>query len=143
MEIREAKDLELHKISEIMFEGLARPPYNVKKLRNIADSLDFYFRIGRVYVAIINGEIAGVLIFKKEIYWEGPAFVIVDLIVKDEFDGKNVGNDFMEFLESEAKRNKIVSIYFSTNRSNKAIEFYKKYGFKEEKDTIFMRKKLG
>ena len=75
MKIRKAKKSELKEIALLMKKELGKPPYNEKEsINNVIKSLAFYFKIGEIYVYLIEKEIAGVVVFKIEQYWEGKVF---------------------------------------------------------------------
>ena len=143
MKIRKATKRDLKEIAKLMKEEFSKPPYNEKALLNaVIKSLNFYFRLGKVYVATENNEILGITVFKIEQYWEGPVVIIEDLAVKQEFKRQGIGKKLTDFIESYAKKKKIKSIYFSTNKKSDAVKFYQKQGYKLGKNTVFMRKKL-
>ena len=48
----------------------------------------------------------------------------------------------MKFVEKYAKKKKAKFILFDTHKKSKAIQFYKKLGYKQNKNIIFMGKKL-
>ena len=142
MKIRKAKKSELKEIALLMKKELGKPPYNEKEsINNVIKSLAFYFKIGEIYVYLIEKEIAGVVVCKIEQYWEGKVIIIEDLIVKHEFKRKGIGKELMKFVEDYAKKKKIKSIYFSTNKDAEAVGFYEKIGYVKSNKTIFMRKK--
>jgi len=143
MKIRKAKKKELKDIIKIMLIEFSKPPFNEKDDFNSAiRSLRFYFKLGRIYVALIDKEIIGVIVFKIEQYWEGRILIIEDLAVKEEFKKQGVGKNLMGFVEDYAKNKSIKRILFTTDKRSKAISFYKKLGYKEEKNRISMTKKI-
>ena len=126
-----------------MLEEFTKPPFNEKaSLNAVLKSLYFYFRIGRAYVAIIEKKIRGVVVFKVEQYWEGSVIIVEDLAVKEGFKKQGVGKTLMSEVETYAKKNKIKSIYFSTNRKSSAVKFYQKHGYKLRKDVVSMENKI-
>jgi len=143
MKIRKATKKDLKEIGKLMLEEFSKPPFSEKSsIKSVLKSLNFFFKIGAIYLAEIKKEIAGAIVFKKEIFWEGEVYLIEDLAVKENFKGKGVGKKLMDFIESKAKKNKIKSIYFLTSKKSKAVEFYKNLGYKIGKNTISMGKKL-
>ncbi|MBS3152399.1 GNAT family N-acetyltransferase [Candidatus Woesearchaeota archaeon] len=134
MKIVKATRKNIKEIAEILFEEFKKPPFNEKVSFNaVLKSLDFYFKIGNVYTAINESEIAGVVIFKIEQYWEGQVIIIEDLAVKEIFKNYNVNKILINKVESYAKNKHIRSIYFSTNKKSSALKIYKKQGYKLEK----------
>jgi len=140
--IRKANSKDIREIAKLMLEEFKKPPFNESaSLNAVFKSLKFYFKIGKVYVAIENG-IIGVVAFKVEQYWEGPVIIIEDLAVKDKFKKQNIGKILMNNIENYAKKNKIKIIRFKTNKKSSAVKFYQKYGYKIRKDVVSMEKKF-
>ena len=126
-----------------MKKELARPPFNERaNLNSISKSLDFYFKIGKIYAVKEKKEIIGVVVFKKEQYWEGKVIIIEDLVVRNRFQGEGIGKTLLRYVEDYAKKEKIKAILFTTNKKSNAVKFYKKLGYKTEKDKIYMRMNL-
>jgi len=143
MKIVKANKNFLKEIGTLMKRELAKPPFNEKKsLKNIVKSLNFYMQIGKIYIVIIDKKIVGVIVFKKEQYWEGPVIIIEDLVVKQEFNSKGIGKNLIQYVESIAKKEKVKSINFKTHKKSKTIKFYNKRGYKKDKNALQMYKIL-
>jgi len=143
LKIKKATRKDIKEIGKLMLEEFSKPPFNERvSLNSVIKSLNYDFKIGKIYIAVESKEIIGVVNFCIEQYWEGSVIIIEDLAVKEEFKKKGIGKSLMEFVEEFARKNKIGAIYFSTNKKSKAVRFYEKLGYKVEKDTIFMGKKL-
>ncbi len=143
MKIRKATRKNLKEIGILMKKEFSKPPFNEKdSMKNVLKSLNFYHKIAEIYFAEENKEIIGVLVFQIEQWWEGPIIIIQDLVVKKDFQKQNVGKDLMKFVEKYAINKKAKQIYFETNKKSRAIKFYKKSGYKINKDRISMSKKL-
>ena len=143
MKIRKATSKDYKQIANLMNEEFSRPPFNEKSnLNAILKSIKFFHKIGNINLAVENKEIVGVVVFKQEQYWEGPAILIEDLAIRRDFQKKGIGTLLMKDLEKRAKKKKINSIYFLTHKKSSAIIFYKKLGYKQSKNTVFFRKKL-
>lgn len=120
-----------------------KPPFKDKApLSSVLKSLKFYMRIGEIYVAVVKKEIVGVVVFKKEQFWEGPVLIIEDLAVKEEFKKQGIGKKLMDYIKAYSKKRKIKSISFSTHKKSDAVKFYQRYGYKLDKNRISMVKKL-
>jgi len=143
MKIRKVKNKDIREIAKLMLEEFRKLPFNEKAtLNSVIKSLNFYFKIGKVYVSIVNKKISGIVIFKIEQYWKGPVIIIEDLAIKEEFKKHGIGKMLMNKVESYARKSKIEAILFSTNRKSSAVKFYKKHGYKVRKDIISMEKKI-
>lgn len=143
MIIRKATNKDVKEIAKLMLREFRKPPFNEKvSINAVLKSLKFYFKIGKVYVAVNKDEIVGVTVFKIEQYWGGPVIIIEDLAVKEEFKKQKIEKKIIQQIEDYAKINKISSISFSTHKKSPTVKLYNKYGYKTEKDTLFMKKKL-
>ena len=144
MKIRRAKKKDLNEIGKLMKKEFSKPPFNEKdSIKSILKSLNFYYKKAEIYLAEKNKKIIGVLVFQIEQWWEGKAFIIQDLAVEKEFQNQDVGKSLMEFMEKYAINKKIKRIYFEINKKSSAIKFYKKLGYKVNKNRISMSKKLN
>ena len=144
MIIRKATGENIKEIAKIMLDEFSKYPFNEKaSFKDVLKSLLFYFRIGIIYVAIVKKKIVGVLVFKKEQFWEGKVIIIEDLAVKEEFKGQGIGKNLMKELEFYAKNKGVKSIYFNSHKKSPSLKFYEKLDYRIMKNTIPMRKKLG
>lgn len=143
MKIRKATKKDLKEIAKLMKEELFKPPFNERdSIKNVLKSLDFYYKKAKIYLIENNRKIVSILVFQIECWWEGNVIIIQDLTVKQEFQKQNIGKSLMKFLEKYATNKKIKRIYFETNKKSSAIKFYKKLGYKINKERISMSKKL-
>ena len=142
MKIRKATKKDLKEIAELMKKELSKSPFNERdSIKNILKSLDFYYKNAEIYL-IEEKRIVGVLVFQIELWWEGSVIIIQDLTVNKEFQKKGIGKLLMNFVERYACNNNVKRIYFGTNRKSPSIKFYKKLGYKTNKDRISMSKKI-
>ena len=143
MKIRKATKKDLKEVIDIMLTEFSKPPFNERvNFQDALKSLRFYFKLGEIYVAVIDKKIVGIVIFKIEQYWEGKVLIIEDLAVREEFKEQEVGKKLMNFVESYSKKKNIKRVLFITNKKSKALGFYKRLGYKEGKNRINMEKKL-
>lgn len=118
MKVRKATRKDVKQIAELMLEEFRKPPFNERdSLAAVLKSLNFYFKVGKVYVATDGSEITGVVVFKIEQYWEGPVMIIEDLAVKERFKRQGVGKLLLTEVETHAKKGKFNKILFVTHRS--------------------------
>lgn len=143
MKIRKATSKDLKAIAELMKAEFSKPPYNEKApMKDILKSLRFYLKIGKSYVVEVENRIVGVMIYKKEQYWDGPAYIIEDLAISSGYQGKGMGKSLMKRLESDAKNKKVKFIYFITHKKSKSVKFYEKLGYKQHKNIITLKKQI-
>jgi len=132
MKIRKATKNNIKEITKRMRTEFAKPPFKDKvSLNAVLKSLNFYMKIGEIYIALIEKKIVGVIVFKKEQYWKGPVIIIEDLAVDEKFKKQGIGKALVNYVESCAKKRKIKLVCFSTHKKASAIKFYKKLGYKE------------
>jgi len=143
MKIGKAAIRDIKAIARLMLNEFSKHPFKERAtIDSVIKSLNFYFKIGKAFVAVIDDEIVGVLIFKTEQWWNGEVLLIEDLAVKDEFKNQGIGKQLIDKIENYAKDNKIKTISFSTNRKSSSIKFYKKQGYKVMANRISMEKML-
>lgn len=140
MKIRKATSKDINQIAELMLGEFSKKPFNEKaKLQDVTKSLRFFLKIGSAYIAI-DEDIVGVIVYKKEQYWEGPVIIVEDLAVKESHKGQGIGKKLLEKIEQIKD---IKHISFHTHKKSKAVQFYKKLGYKINNNTILMSKKLN
>ena len=143
MRIRKATKKDIREIAKLMIEEFSKPPFKEKTtINSVTKSLNFYFKIGKAFVAVEDRKIVGIVVFKVEQWWEGPVILIEDLAVKEDFKKQRIGKKLTDRVEEHAKKIKASSVSFATNSKSSAVKFYTKQGYKKEKNRIFMRKNL-
>jgi len=143
MKIKKAQTKNLREIGIIMKEVFSKPPFNEKSsLSSILKSLHFYYKKDKIYFAQENKEIIGVVIFGIEEWWEDAVLIIQDLAVKNKYQNKGIGRYLMKFVEAYAREHKVKRIYFQTHKKSRGVYFYKKLGYKINKNRISLSKKL-
>ncbi len=143
MKIRKATKKDLREIGILMKKELSKPPFNEKTpIGNVLKSLNFYYNTGQIYVTEEGSQIIGVIVFQIEQWWEGAVIILQDLVIKRGFQNQSIGKSLMKFIEGDSRKRNIKRIYFETNKKSSAINFYKKMGYKINKDRISMSKKL-
>ncbi|MFA4953152.1 MAG: GNAT family N-acetyltransferase [Candidatus Pacearchaeota archaeon] len=141
MKIRKADKKDLRKIGLLMKAEFSKPPFNEKvSIDAVLKSLNFYDKIGKIVVADIENKIVGVIVFKIEQFWEGPAIIIEDLAVVEK--NKDIGKMLIDYVESYGKKKSVKHIEFLTPKKSPAVKFYEKYGYKINKNRIYISKKI-
>ena len=144
MLIKNAMKKDIPDISKLMLEEFKKPPFNEKtSINTVLKSVSFYFKIGKIFVAIADKEIVGVLVFKIEQYWEGTIIIIEDLVVKERFRRKKIGEMLMNNMEAYAKNKGLKKVILKTDRKAIAVKFYQKCGYKVKNDIIHFEKKIN
>ena len=143
MRIRKTTKEDIRKIARLLMDEFSKPPFNEETtISSVIKSLNFYFKIGKSFVAVEDKEIAGVVIFKIEQWWEAPVIIIEDLAVKEEFKKQKVGKNLINEVEEYATIIKAKAVCFTTHRKSSSLRFYTKQGYKVEKNKLFMRKEI-
>jgi len=143
MKIRRATKKDIREIAKIMLEEFSKPPFKEKvAISSVIESLNFYFKIGKVFVAIEDGKIVGVVVFKIEQWWEGPVVLIEDLAIGEDFKKRGIGRGLMEMVEVYARKINVKAVSFATHKKSPAVKFYVKQGYRIDKDRLFMKKKI-
>lgn len=143
MKIKKAIKKDIREIAKLMLEEFSKPPFKEKTtINSVIKSLNFYLKIGKAYVAVVNKKIVGVIVFKVEQWWEGSVILIEDLAVKDNFKKQGVGKSLTDKVEDYGRKIKAKAIRFNTHKESSAVNFYKKHGYKINKNTLFMSKNI-
>ncbi len=143
MRVRKATKKDIMEIAKLMIEEFSKPPFKEKTtINSVIKSLNFYFRIGKAFVAVEDKKIVGILVFKVEQWWEGPVMLIEDLAVKEDFKKQGIGKKLTDKVEKYGNKINASAVSFATNSKSSAVKFYSKQGYKKEKNRIFMRKNL-
>ncbi len=143
MRIRKATKKDIREIAKLMIEEFSKPPFKEKTtINSVIKSVNFYYKIGKAFVAIEDKKIVGIVVFKVEQWWEGPVILIEDLAIKEDFKKQGIGKKLTDKVEEYGKKIEANSISFATNNKSSAVKFYTKQGYKKEKNRIFMRKNL-
>ena len=143
MRIKNATKKDIREIAKLMIEEFSKPPFKEKTtINSVIKSVNFYFKIGKAFVAIKDKKIVGIVVFKVEQWWEGPIILIEDLAVKEDFKKQGIGKNLTDKVEDYAKEIKAKAVSFTTHKKSSAVKFYTKQGYKIERNTLFMRKKI-
>ncbi len=143
MKIQKAKKKQLREIAELMLKEFAKPPYSQKEsIEEVIKSLKFYFKLGEIYIYVKNKEILGVILIKKELYWEGPTILIEEFVVKKNSQNYGIGTKLIKFVEDKYIKKGYTQFKLMTNRKTSAFDFYKKRKYKLDKDMVSMTKKI-
>lgn len=141
MNIRLATQKDVQTIVKLMLDEFSQPPFNEDvSLEAVVKSLNFYFDIGRVFVAE-KDEIVGVCVFKVEQWWQGKVIIIEDLAIKEAFKEHKLHLQLLEHVEQHAQKIGACKVCFTTHKDTPNLDEYKLIGYKSE-DNVFMSKKV-
>jgi|SRR3989344_6020347 len=143
MKIRKATKKDLKKIAEIFRIESAKKPYLQKRNRKKAlDKIKEYFKNEDIYISILNNKIAGFIIVNIDTTEKKKLFII-ELWIKKEYQRKGIGKTLVRFIEKMYKKKGIKLFKLVANKKKGgAFNFYRKLKYNENKDLVFMDKKL-
>lgn len=143
MKIRKLTKKDFKEVYNIMKKEYGKTPYNEKwNWKNGLKVLNYYLKIGKGYVAIIDDKIVGFTIIRKEPSNEGMWLIVEELAIDSKCQGKGIGRKLMEKVESICKKNKIKYIHLMTSKKAPAYKFYKRMGYKADKNAVYFGKRL-
>ena len=134
MRIRKAIKKDFKDIAEISKTEFSRPPYyetwsredSLKKIR------DYIKKRSKIFIAEINNEIVGYVIFNHLIAHDGIEVYIDEIVVSKKFQGMKIGYSLFKKIEEDAYRKKSKQISLFVFNKCRAFNFYKKLKFKED-----------
>jgi len=110
-------------------ESRAEIPYDLLMLADPSKRMiDEYMNRGQCYLAYHNGEVVGEFVF---IHTHPHTIEIVNIAVKEEYQGKGIGKKLLERAVEEARRIGAKSLEIGTgNSSIFQLRLYQKCGFR-------------
>jgi ribosomal protein S18 acetylase RimI-like enzyme len=142
IKITKAKRRDLAEISRILREEYGKHPYHETwtKKTALARIKDF-FKWHETYVAKENNEILGFVITEMFMWGDKERGMIDELVISSSHQSKGVGTKLMNYAEVALKREGAKNIVLSAHKKAKALDFYKKRGYKIA-DYVEMEKDL-
>lgn len=94
-----------------------------------------------VFVALVDGRIAGVVTVREHEHWAGEVDAHVDeLVTAEEFEGLGVGRSLVSVVEAWARERGLANVTLETGiRNARARAFYERAGFEEEEVVLTKR----
>lgn len=143
MKIKKATKKDFWEIAKIIKKEYGKKPYFEKWTeKNAIKTLNYYSKVGNIYVCIIRKSIVGAIILRKEYYNKGYHLIIKELVVDEKFQGKGIGKELVNFVEEFCRKNKIRAINLYANKKALAYKFYVKRGYKHYKHMSYFSKEL-
>ncbi len=93
-------------------------------------------------IACENEKILGMILGNHEYYYNGMHFHIKEFCVDLNLRGRGIGAQLIEKFSNRLASNGIDEIILLTARGDGTEGFYKKHGFKNFEDMVFMGKKI-
>lgn len=129
--IRKYNPSDLEAVTDLMTDlGYPTDVHSMKQRMKLIENNPGYF----TFVATQDNEVVGMIGTRLIHYYEGNGVTvqISIVVVKEDFQGKGIGNELLGFIENWAKEKGANSLYLTSGikpERIKAHEFYKKNGF--------------
>ncbi|WNF38884.1 GNAT family N-acetyltransferase [Bacillaceae bacterium IKA-2] len=107
------------------------------RLKDIYNSPNFE---GVLYIE--EGVIRGAILGNYEQFYDGIHFILKEMFICNELQGKGIGSKMIEQFEKELLKNQVTTIVLFTSKGDRTFSFYSKNGFEEFKSMAMMGKKL-
>lgn len=143
MVFEEIKNADLNNIAKVYVKTFNAEPWNDKwtielahnRLMQMASCEGFYGLLLKDADKII-----GIILGNQEYYFTGMQFVIKEFCIDPDFQGKGLGKNLLSEFSARLKEKGIIEIYLFTSKEQSG--FYKKYGFGELNNIVFMNKEI-
>lgn len=89
-----------------------------------------------------NAELIGGALGYVFNWWEGREYYIKEFFISRDHQSKGVGSLFLDQIDAFLKEQDIKHVTLNTEKTFPAYYFYKKNGFTELSDSVFMAKKV-
>ena len=134
-------------ITDVFISVFTKEPWNDDWSDKV--QLDMYINdlIGQGYsltYGLYDGdELIGIALGYVKHWYSGTEYIINELCIKTEKQGKGAGSFFIAEIEKAIKELGVKQIFLLTDSNVPAYNFYKKNGFNEEETTRPMVKRFG
>lgn len=101
--------------------------------------------LGRVILAVANGEVAGYLIlgFGFSLEFHGRDAFLDEIYLREAYRGRGIGKAALEFVEAACRREGIHALHLEVDRANeRAQAVYRQAGYRDH-DRYLLTKRLG
>lgn len=93
-------------------------------------------RVPLVLGLVEDGKLIGISLGNIRHWCEGTEYLIDELCIKTEMQGRGYGSLFLSFIEEHLRERGLHTIYLTTDRNVPAYEFYRSRGFIELPDDV-------
>ena len=93
-------------------------------------------RMPLVLGLVEDGELIGISLGSIRHWYEGTEYLIDELCIKTEMQGRGYGSLFLSLIEEHLRKRDLHTIYLTTDRDVPAYEFYRSHGFRELPDDV-------
>lgn len=146
MELKERfyKKEDLERLAEIYLEAFNNEPWNDSwTIEHIKERLSDFTEEKNTIAVVAENEnnvVLGAIIGRKERFFDGIHFEILDLFVDRKIKGQGIGKFLISSLEKELKKINIRKVYLRTLNVKEMTGFYERNEFNIESLAIVMAK---
>ena len=134
-ELVELDGSSFEEIKSLFRSVFTQPPWNDDWSNE--EQLDQYLmdlmgaRTPLVLGLVEDGELIGVSLGSIRHWYEGTEYIIDELCIKTELQGRGYGSQLLSLIEEHLRGRGLHTIYLTTDRDVPAFEFYRSRGFRE------------
>jgi ribosomal protein S18 acetylase RimI-like enzyme len=142
IKIRQATRKDIKTIVRIFREEFSKKPYkDLWTEKNALKSISDYFKENNyIYLAEINNEVAGFVIFGLYQWTRNIEGFIDQIVVSENFQGIGIGKALMKLAEDYFKKKGIKEVSLYTDRRAGSTKFYERIGYKQGHMIIYTKK---
>ena len=143
MKIRKATKKDLNKVAQIIINEYGKAPWNEKWSKSDAiKTVNYFNKIGRILVPVIDKKIVGFIIYRIEYYESGKKAMIEELAIDSDYRRKGIASKLIKEVEKECRKQKVHAVWLLTSIKAPAFKLYKKSKYKATRNAVLMQKKL-
>ncbi len=134
----------LNRCVDLFIETFSKEPWN--DVYNSREQVVTFFENYRNnnyflgYVLVKGEEVIALSLGERKPWIKGMEYYIDQFCVSREFQGNGIGSYFLNFIESDIRKEGMNAIILMTDRGFPSERFYKKNGFTECEEIIFLAK---
>lgn len=143
MIFEEIKKSDLESIAKVYVKTFNSEPWNDKWTTQLAHKRLLQMASCEGFYGLMlkdSDNIVGIILGNHEYYFTGMQFNIKEFCIDVDFQGKGFGKELLNEFTVRLKEKGIIEIYLFTSKEQS--EFYKKCGFWELNNIVFMNKEI-
>jgi len=124
------------------FYGMNSYPFREEKVGESVRNLIKNINLGRIWIIEFDSKSVGyiILTFGYSIEYKGRDAFIDELYIEEEFRGRGIGRETVDFVIKESEKLGIKAVHLEVERNNDAAKnLYEKYDFKDNGRTLMTR----
>lgn len=144
LELRTLNDDNIKEITKLFFDVFSKEPWNddwSDENQLNAYILDLTGNNNSLTLGFYeNGVMIGLSMGRVKHWFSGTEYCIDEFCIKTEEQGRGLGRQFLEAVESFIKQKGMSHIFLQTERNMPAYDFYKRNGFHELENHVSLVK---